>query len=126
MCQVRQFAAAWWRNQWQVMQTLRLRLERSDPEVVELFDQLVLRGHLKPFVPECWEVIRWGEAEWITRGWTENRSELHVLTPFGGALAPSIGLELAPKLAGGCQQCRLSCSLAETDCPAPITSASMD
>ncbi len=37
--------------------------EPSDPQVVELFDQLVLRGHLQPFVPGWWELIRWDEAE---------------------------------------------------------------
>ena len=42
--------------------------EPSDPAVVELFDQLVLRGHLKPFVPDWWEQIRWDEAERIARG----------------------------------------------------------
>ncbi len=42
--------------------------ERSDPAVVELFDQLVLGGHLVPFVPDWWELIRWGEAERIARG----------------------------------------------------------
>jgi len=42
--------------------------ERSDPAVVELFDQLVLRGHLVPFVPDWWELIRWGQAERIARG----------------------------------------------------------
>jgi hypothetical protein len=42
--------------------------EPSDPAVVELFDQLVLRGHLTPFVPGWWEQIRWDEAERIARG----------------------------------------------------------
>ncbi len=37
--------------------------ECSDPAVVALFDQLVLRGHLTPFVPGWWELIRWDEAE---------------------------------------------------------------
>jgi len=41
--------------------------ERSDQAVVELFDQLVLRGHLVPFVRNWWELIRWGEAERIAR-----------------------------------------------------------
>jgi hypothetical protein len=36
--------------------------EPNDPAVVELFDQLVLRGHLTPFVPGWWELIRWDEA----------------------------------------------------------------
>ncbi len=42
--------------------------ERSDPAVVELFDQLVLRGHLVPFVRDWWELIQWDEAERIARG----------------------------------------------------------
>ena len=42
--------------------------ESSDPAVVALFDQLVLRGHLKPFLPDWWEQIRWGQAERIARG----------------------------------------------------------
>ncbi len=37
--------------------------EPSDPAVVELFDQLVLRGHLTPFLPGWWELIRWDEVE---------------------------------------------------------------
>ncbi|MBD1194309.1 hypothetical protein [Vulcanococcus sp. Clear-D1] len=37
--------------------------EPSDPNVVELFDQLVLRGHLTSFVPGWWELIRWDEVE---------------------------------------------------------------
>lgn len=45
-----------------------LELEPNDPAVVELFDQLELRGHLKPFVPDWWEQIRWSEAEKIARG----------------------------------------------------------
>jgi hypothetical protein len=40
----------------------------NDPAVRELFDQLVLRGHLVPFVPGWWEQIRWGEVERIARG----------------------------------------------------------
>jgi hypothetical protein len=36
--------------------------EPSDSKVVELFDQLVLRGHLTPFVPGWWELIRWDKA----------------------------------------------------------------
>ena len=42
--------------------------EPSDPAVVDAFDQLVLRGHLVPFVPDWWELIRWSEAEKIARG----------------------------------------------------------
>ena len=42
--------------------------ERSDPAVVELFDQLVLRGHLVPLVPGWWELLRWSKAEKIARG----------------------------------------------------------
>ena len=30
----------------------------NDPMVAELFDQLVLRGHLMPFVPGWWEICR--------------------------------------------------------------------
>jgi hypothetical protein len=41
--------------------------ERSDPAAVELFDQLVLRGHLGPFVRDWWELIQWDEAERLTR-----------------------------------------------------------
>ena len=33
--------------------------EPSDPAVVELFDQLVLRGHLAQFLSGWWELIRW-------------------------------------------------------------------
>ena len=40
----------------------------NDPMVAELFDQLVLRGHLKPFLPGWWELIRWNRAEKIARG----------------------------------------------------------
>jgi hypothetical protein len=32
--------------------------EPDDPAVVELFDQLVLRGHLTPWLPGWWELIR--------------------------------------------------------------------
>lgn len=35
----------------------------NDPAVVELFDQLVLRGHLTPWLPGWWELIRWDEVE---------------------------------------------------------------
>ena len=35
----------------------------GDPVVSELFDRLVLRGHLKPWIPDWWEEIRWAEAE---------------------------------------------------------------
>ena len=31
----------------------------------ELVDQLVLRGHLMPFVPGWWELIRWRQVERI-------------------------------------------------------------
>ncbi len=41
--------------------------EPSDPAVGELFDQLVLRGHLAPFVPGWWELIRWCEVERVVR-----------------------------------------------------------
>ena len=40
----------------------------NDPAVGELFDQLVLRGHLVPFVPGWWELLRWSKAEKIARG----------------------------------------------------------
>ena len=40
----------------------------NDPAVVELFDQLVLRGHLTPWLPGWWEQIRWAEAERIAKG----------------------------------------------------------
>jgi hypothetical protein len=30
--------------------------EPSDPAVVQVFDLLVLRGHLKPFAPGWWEL----------------------------------------------------------------------
>jgi hypothetical protein len=36
--------------------------EPNDPAVVELFDQLVLRGHLTPWLPGWWELIRWDEV----------------------------------------------------------------
>jgi hypothetical protein len=32
--------------------------EPTDQEVVRVFDALVLRGHLKPFVPGWWEICR--------------------------------------------------------------------
>jgi len=34
-----------------------LGLEPNDPAVVAAFDRLVLRGHLKPFLPDWWEQI---------------------------------------------------------------------
>ncbi len=37
--------------------------EPSDPAVVELFDQLVLRGHLTPWLPGWWELVRWDEVK---------------------------------------------------------------
>jgi len=41
--------------------------ERSDPAVVALFDQLVLRGQLVPFVEGWWELSGWrpGELEGV-------------------------------------------------------------
>ena len=36
--------------------------------VSELFDRLVLLGHLKPWIPDWWEEIRWVEAEEFARG----------------------------------------------------------
>jgi hypothetical protein len=41
--------------------------EPGDPAVVELLDQLVLRGHLTPWLPGWWELIRWDEAVEIGR-----------------------------------------------------------
>ena len=35
----------------------------NDPAVQELFDRLVLRGHLVPFAPDWWELVRWHEIE---------------------------------------------------------------
>lgn len=35
-----------------------LELEPNDPAVVAAFDALVLRGDLKPFVPDWWELSR--------------------------------------------------------------------
>ena len=40
----------------------------GDPVVSELFDRLVLRGHLKPWIPDWWEEIRWAEAEELAGG----------------------------------------------------------
>ena len=40
----------------------------NDPAVVELFDQLVLRGHLTPWLPGWWEQIRWDEVEEAAEG----------------------------------------------------------
>ena len=40
----------------------------NDPALAELFDHLVLRGHLKSFVPGWWELIRWGEVEGLAGG----------------------------------------------------------
>jgi hypothetical protein len=37
--------------------------EPNDPAAVELFDQLVLRGHLTPLLPGWWELIRWDEVK---------------------------------------------------------------
>ncbi len=37
----------------------RTGLEPNDPAVRELFDQLVMRGHLKPFVPGWWKLVKW-------------------------------------------------------------------
>jgi hypothetical protein len=36
--------------------------EPNDPAVVELFDLLVLRGHLTPWLSGWWELIRWDEV----------------------------------------------------------------
>ena len=41
----------------------------NDPVVVELFDQLVLSGHLVPWVPGWWELIRWRNAERFAAKW---------------------------------------------------------
>lgn len=41
----------------------RSGLDPNDPAVLELFDQLVLRGHLKPFVPGWWELIKWNSRK---------------------------------------------------------------
>lgn len=35
----------------------------NDPVLVELFDHLVRRGHLVPFVPDWWERISWRSSE---------------------------------------------------------------
>ena len=40
----------------------------GDPVVSQLFDRLVLLGHLKPWIPDWWEEIRWVEAEELLRG----------------------------------------------------------
>jgi hypothetical protein len=40
----------------------------NESAVAQLVDQLVLRGHLKPFLPGWWELIRWNRAEKIARG----------------------------------------------------------
>jgi hypothetical protein len=37
--------------------------EPNYPAVVELFDHLVLRGHLTPWLPGWWELIRWDEVK---------------------------------------------------------------
>ena len=39
----------------------------GDPLASELFDPLVLRGCLKPWIPDCWEKNRWAEAEKLVR-----------------------------------------------------------
>ena len=39
----------------------------GDPLVSELFDRLVLRGHLKRWIPDCWAEIRWAEGEELAR-----------------------------------------------------------
>jgi hypothetical protein len=44
--------------------------------VEELFDVLVLRGHLTPFLPDWWEQIRWGEVAEIAAGWRKSCSKL--------------------------------------------------
>ena len=40
----------------------------GDRVVSELFDRLVLRGRLKPWIPDWWEETRWVEAEEFARG----------------------------------------------------------
>ena len=40
----------------------------GDPVVSELFDRLVLLGHLKPWIPDWWEEVRWAEAEEFAKG----------------------------------------------------------
>jgi hypothetical protein len=37
--------------------------EPIDPVVGQLFDRLVMRGHLTAFVPGCWGLIRWHEVK---------------------------------------------------------------
>jgi hypothetical protein len=41
----------------------------NDPAVCELFDRLVLRGHLVPFVEGWWEQIRWCKLREAAEGW---------------------------------------------------------
>ena len=41
----------------------------NDPAVRELFDRLVLRGHLLPFVEGWWEQTRWSEVREAAKGW---------------------------------------------------------
>ena len=40
----------------------------GDPVVSQLFDRLVLLEHLKPWIPDWWEEIRWAEAEELVSG----------------------------------------------------------
>lgn len=47
--------------------------EPNDPALRELFDQLVLRGHLTPWLPDWWEQIHWSKAEKIAAGWGSDR-----------------------------------------------------
>jgi hypothetical protein len=39
--------------------------EPNDPALTQLFDALVLRGHLTPWLPDWWELIRWSRAKKI-------------------------------------------------------------
>ncbi|MEY3751434.1 MAG: hypothetical protein RLZZ186_1853 [Cyanobacteriota bacterium] len=46
--------------------------EPNDPALIQLFDALVLRGHLTPWLPDWWELIRWGRAKKIAATWGQS------------------------------------------------------
>jgi TorA maturation chaperone TorD len=43
--------------------------EPNDPALTQLFDALVLRGHLTPWLPDWWELIQWKKAKKIVARW---------------------------------------------------------
>jgi hypothetical protein len=45
--------------------------EPNDPALLELFDALVLRGHLTPWLPDWWQLIRWKKARRFVTTWAQ-------------------------------------------------------